>query len=75
MAAISWQSSVEIRYSAWGGERIFDAEAQLGRKISWSKRLLLVAYLSDIVSQLNVMNKSLHGPNIMLVDVSETACF
>ena len=30
-----------------------------------------MAYLSDIFSQLNIMIKSLQGPNIMLVNVSE----
>jgi len=30
-----------------------------------------VAYLYDILSQLNNMNQSLQGPNIMLVNVSE----
>jgi len=30
-----------------------------------------VGYVSDIFSQLNIMNQSLQGPNIMLVNVSE----
>ena len=34
------------------------------------KWLLLVAYFSDILSQLNILNHSLQGPNIILVDVS-----
>ena len=30
-----------------------------------------MTYLSDIFSQLNILNQSLQGPNVMLVDVSE----
>ena len=52
-------------------EFLIQRKHTLADKLVDQKWLLLVAYLSDIFYQLNILNQSLQGPNIMLVDVSE----
>ena len=52
-------------------EFLIQRKQTLADKLVDQKWLLLMAYLSDIFSQLNILNQSLQGLNIMLVDVSE----
>ena len=52
-------------------EFLINKKHSLAEKFADQKWLLFVAYLSDMFSQLNILNLSLQGPNIMLVDVSE----
>ena len=52
-------------------EFLIQRKHTLADKLVDQKWLLLVAYLFDIFYQLNILNQSLQGPNIMLVDVSE----
>ena len=52
-------------------EFLIQRKQTLADKLVDQKWLLLVAYLSDVFSQLNILNQSLQGLNIMLVDVSE----
>ena len=52
-------------------EFLIQRKHTLADNLADQKWLLLVAYLSDIFYQLNILNQSLQESNIMLVNVSE----